>query len=99
MNRLAFLRLTLTCFSILDSIYIELEDTDEDTIQELQGPIQVLESCVLEQTFPSFEKLLSVIEAQINTPFPWLDRLKRSLGFPTSQCDGGPSLTISKSTA
>ncbi len=43
MNRLAFLRLTQTCTTILDSIYKELEDADESTIQDLQGPIQVLE--------------------------------------------------------
>jgi len=48
MNRLAFLRLTQTCTTILDSIYKELEGADENTIQELQGPIQGLERQVIE---------------------------------------------------
>lgn len=43
MNRLAFLRLTQTCTTILDSIFKELEGADESTIQELQGPILELE--------------------------------------------------------
>ncbi|KDR78325.1 hypothetical protein GALMADRAFT_245445 [Galerina marginata CBS 339.88] len=61
MNRLAFLRLVQTCTTILDSIYKEVEGSDEFVSRELAGPILVLER--------SFESLLSLITSQTETPF------------------------------
>lgn len=43
MNRLAFLRLTQTCTTILDAIISEVEGSGEQVIRDLSGPILVLE--------------------------------------------------------
>ncbi|PPQ65454.1 hypothetical protein CVT24_010785 [Panaeolus cyanescens] len=59
MNRLAFLRLTQTCTTILDSIHQEIEGSG--VTQELAGPIAVLER--------SFESFLSLIRTEVQTPF------------------------------
>ncbi|KAF8968828.1 hypothetical protein BDZ97DRAFT_1654578 [Flammula alnicola] len=61
MNRLAFLRLTQTCTTILDSICNEVEAAGDDVAKELSGPILVLER--------SFESFLSLIRSQIEMPF------------------------------
>ncbi len=43
MNRLAILRLTQTCSSILESICDEVEIAGDQVTHELSGPILVLE--------------------------------------------------------
>ncbi|PPQ82740.1 hypothetical protein CVT25_009294 [Psilocybe cyanescens] len=61
MNRLAFLRLTQTCTTILDSICNEVEGADEYVARQLSGPILVLER--------SFDSFLSLVKSQVETPF------------------------------
>ncbi|KIM41815.1 hypothetical protein M413DRAFT_138529 [Hebeloma cylindrosporum] len=63
MNRLAFLRLTQTCASILDSICNEVEQAGDQVARKLSGPISALER--------SFESCLSLVKSQIETPFLW----------------------------
>ena len=43
MNRIAFLRLVQTCTNILDSIYKEMENADEQVAKDLAAPISALE--------------------------------------------------------
>ena len=82
MNRLAFLRLTQTCASILDSICNEVEQAGDHVASKLSGPISVLErslSSTLRIFIPrnvflflrSFESCLSLVRSQIDTPFLW----------------------------
>ncbi|KAF9481618.1 hypothetical protein BDN70DRAFT_876101 [Pholiota conissans] len=61
MNRLAILRLTHTCTTILEAICNEVEIAGPQVMQELSGPILVLEK--------SFESFLSLVQGQVDTPF------------------------------
>ncbi|KAF9562878.1 hypothetical protein CPC08DRAFT_633569 [Agrocybe pediades] len=61
MNRLAFLRLTQTCTTILDAILSEVEASGEQVMRDLSGPILVLER--------SFESFLSLVRSQVELPF------------------------------
>lgn len=47
MNRLAILRLTQTCTTILESICNEIDIAGPQVVQELSGPILVLEKFAL----------------------------------------------------
>ncbi|KAF8900160.1 hypothetical protein CPB84DRAFT_1847410 [Gymnopilus junonius] len=59
-NRLAFLRLVQTCSTILDSIYKEIEGSDENVTKDLAGPVLFSKGPL---------SLFVAYKSQIETPF------------------------------
>ncbi|KAF8154194.1 hypothetical protein B0H34DRAFT_80502 [Crassisporium funariophilum] len=60
-NRLAILRITQTCTTILDSIYVELAERCNLVASDLEEPLATLER--------SFEDFLFCVQRQVETPF------------------------------